>query len=92
MFPDVGNHSCSFTLCIYIIPVECKITNFLEHFFANHFDSLAHVTWPAITRHVGTKYTSLLNESYLVTGIEYFHFATCILQSQINCKQMVKIS
>jgi len=34
------------------------------------------VTGSAKTRHVGTKYTLMLNESYLSTGIERFHFVT----------------
>ena len=37
-------------------------------------------------------YTLLLNESYLVTRIEYFHSITCIIKSQISCEQTVKIS
>ena len=39
---------------------------------------LQFVTGPAKTRYVGTKYALALNESYLVTGIEYFHSVTCI--------------
>ena len=34
------------------------------------------VTGSAKTKHVGTKYTLMLNESYLSTGIERFHFVT----------------
>ena len=49
----------------------------------------AFVTGTVKTGHVGTKYTLLLNKSYLVIGIEYLH--SVILQSQINCKQTVKI-
>ena len=36
------------------------------------------MTGPAKTGHVGTKYTLLLKESYLVIGKEYFHSVTCI--------------
>ena len=39
---------------------------------------LINVTGPVKTGHVGTKYTLLLNESYLVTIIEYFHSVFCI--------------
>ena len=49
------------------------------------------VTGPVKTRHVGTKYTLLLNESYLGTGIECLH-SVVVLQSQLNCKQTLKIS
>jgi len=35
------------------------------------------VTGLAKIGHVGTKYTLLLNESYLVIGIEYFYSVTC---------------
>jgi len=37
-----------------------------------------HVTEPAKAGHVGTKYTLLLNKSYLVTEMEYFHSVACI--------------